>query len=276
MSLRSSRLMKFFPFFFSPMSLWFLKLFWFLLIKRNIFVLKSINFYWTKYFSFLKTASINAIACPIGGLLCSYVLDKYGRKKTLYTINLLSVRQIWSGTCIFSASFNLLNFLFHFLLKKIQVISWGMMAMASSVDKELMFIQLLVARFIIGICIGLSSSPSAVYSAEIAHPTLRGRISVITSVTIGAGILLVYCLGYFIPVRKFTNWNQRSHLDTFLVENWICVHFRQFNEIFDRKLENIPIRAKVPDTAFDRAHFFQQKPSLNDPKCTQKHFSTRK
>lgn len=80
-----------------------------------------------------------------------------------------------------------------------------MMAMASSVDKELMFIQLLVARFIIGICIGLSSSPSAVYSAEIAHPTLRGRISVITSVTIGAGILLVYCLGYFIPVRKFTN-----------------------------------------------------------------------
>lgn len=121
-------------------------------------------------FFILSTASINAIACPIGGLLCSYVLDKYGRKKTLYTINMLSV------------------------------VSWGMMAMASSVDKELMFIQLLVARFIIGICIGLSSSPSAVYSAEIAHPTLRGRISVITSVTIGLGILLIYVLGYFIPV----------------------------------------------------------------------------
>lgn len=116
-------------------------------------------------------ASINAISCPIGGLLCSYVLDKYGRKKTLYTINMLSV------------------------------ISWGMMAMASSVDKELMFIQLLVARFIIGICIGLSSAPSAVYSAEIAHPTLRGRFSVITSVTIGLGILFIYVLGYFIPVR---------------------------------------------------------------------------
>lgn len=123
------------------------------------------------YFAIYLTASINAIACPIGGLLCSYVLDKYGRKKTLYTINMLSV------------------------------ISWGMMAMASSVDKELMFIQLLVARFIIGICIGLSSSPSAVYSAEIAHPSLRGRISVITSVTIGLGILVIYVLGYFIPVR---------------------------------------------------------------------------
>lgn len=102
--------------------------------------------------------------------MCSYVLDKYGRKKTLYTINILSV------------------------------LSWGIMAMASSVDKELMFIQLLVARFIIGICIGLSSSPSTVYSAEIAHPSLRGRISVITSLTIGLGILLIYILGYSIPV----------------------------------------------------------------------------
>lgn len=75
------------------------------------------------------------------------------------------------------------------------------MALANSVDKQLMFIQLLVARFIIGICIGLSSSPSAVYSAEIAHPSLRGRISVLTSLTIGLGILLIYILGYFIPVR---------------------------------------------------------------------------
>lgn len=76
-----------------------------------------------------------------------------------------------------------------------------MMAMANRVDRELMFIQLLVARFIIGICIGLSSSPSAVYSAEIAHPSLRGRISVLTSLTIGLGVLLIYTLGYFIPVR---------------------------------------------------------------------------
>lgn len=75
--------------------------------------------------------------------------------------------------------------------------------MASSIDKELMFIQLLVARFIIGICIGLSSAPSAVYSAEIAHPTLRGRFSVITSVTIGLGVLFIYVLGYFIPVSNF-------------------------------------------------------------------------
>lgn len=90
--------------------------------KFKLFHLKEIEiiFFFYFIFVFVYTASINAIACPFGGLLCSYVLDKYGRKKTLYTINILSI------------------------------ISWGIMAMASSVDKELMFVQLLVARFIIG------------------------------------------------------------------------------------------------------------------------------
>lgn len=82
----------------------------------------------------------------------------------------------------------------------LSVISWGMMAMSSRVDRELMFIQLMVARCMIGIVIGLSSAPSAVYSVEIAHPTLRGRFSVITSVTIALGVLVIYVLGYFIPV----------------------------------------------------------------------------
>lgn len=157
----------------------------------NIYLfIRSCNFFLIPSFisfTFLKkrniSASINAIACPFGGLLCSYVLDKYGRKKTLYTINLLSV------------------------------ISWGMMAMASRVDRELMFIQLLVARFIIGICIGLSSSPSAVYSAEIAHPSLRGRISVLTSLTIGLGVLLIYTLGYFIPVSSFAIFQHFTRIE---------------------------------------------------------------
>lgn len=87
------------------------------------------------------------------------------------------------------------------------------MAFASTTDKELMFIQLLVARVLIGLCIGLSSSPSAVYSSEIAHPSLRGRISVLTSLTIGIGILLIYVLGYLIQVRGSTlNKSNKSTL----------------------------------------------------------------
>lgn len=125
---------------------------------------------WIILFCFGFAASINAIACPFGGLLCSYVLDKYGRKKTLYTINVLSI------------------------------VSWAMLATSSRSSKEHMFIQLLVARFLIGICIGLSSSPSAVYSSEIAHPNLRGSVSVLTSLMIAIGVLLIYILGYLFQV----------------------------------------------------------------------------
>lgn len=98
------------------------------------------------------------------------MLDKYGRKKTLYTINILSI------------------------------ISWAILAASSQSDKDMMFAQLMIARIIIGVCIGLSSSPSAVYSSEIAHPNLRGSVSVLTSLMIAVGVLFIYVLGYFFPV----------------------------------------------------------------------------
>lgn len=54
--------------------------------------------------------------------------------------------------------------------------------------------------FIEGITIGLSSSPAAVYSAEIATPLLRGRLTLLTSMAIAIGILMIYILGYIFPV----------------------------------------------------------------------------
>ena len=54
--------------------------------------------------------------------------------------------------------------------------------------------------FIEGITIGLSSSPAAVYSAEIATPKLRGRLTLLTSMAIAIGILMIYVLGYIFPV----------------------------------------------------------------------------
>lgn len=65
-------------------------------------------------------ASINTIACPMGALLCGFILDKFGRKKTLIFINLCAIA------------------------------SWSIMSSASKTNKDLMYIQLLVARFIIG------------------------------------------------------------------------------------------------------------------------------
>lgn len=149
------------------------------------------------HFKFL--ASINAIACILGGILSATLLDRIGRKFTLVVINLFSI------------------------------ISWASMALASKSDQESLFWELMFSRLLIGITTGLSSSPAgnsfflnkyksrfflnnsllihllAVYSAEIAHPKLRGRLTLLTSMAIAVGILMIYVLGYFIPVRNFCN-----------------------------------------------------------------------
>ncbi|XP_059619812.1 uncharacterized protein LOC132263835 [Phlebotomus argentipes] len=113
-------------------------------------------------------ASINTIFSPVGGLIASYTLDKFGRKNTLMVINILSI------------------------------ISWAVIAFSSKSDVNLMYMEIIGARILIGIVAGLSSSPSAVYSAEIASPRLRGRLTVFTSVSISSGALVIYVLGYFI------------------------------------------------------------------------------
>lgn len=43
-----------------------------------------------------------------------------------------------------------------------------------------------------------------VYSAEISTPRLRGRLTVLTSLAIAVGILMIYILGYIFPVLAHT------------------------------------------------------------------------
>uniref|UniRef100_A0A182NAM9 Major facilitator superfamily (MFS) profile domain-containing protein n=1 Tax=Anopheles dirus TaxID=7168 RepID=A0A182NAM9_9DIPT len=114
-------------------------------------------------------ASISSIACPLGGLISGYLLDRIGRKKTLMLINVLSI------------------------------VSWSLIAVCSVTNFDLMYTQILVARVIIGIVIGLVSAPASIYSAEIATPKMRGRLTVLTSLSIAVGILVIYSMGYAIP-----------------------------------------------------------------------------
>lgn len=119
---------------------------------------------------FVKTASLNAIVSPIGGLMVSALLDRCGRKNTLYLIN------------VFAMS------------------AWILKATASRTNRDYMFAQLMLARVIVGITCGLASSPCSIYTAEISHASIRGRMSIMTPLGIASGVLVIYIVGIFIPV----------------------------------------------------------------------------
>lgn len=85
------------------------------------------------------------------------------------------------------------------LINVLSIVSWSLIAICSVTNFDVMYTQILIARVIIGIVIGLVSAPASIYSAEIATPKLRGRLTVLTSLSIAVGILLIYSLGYFLP-----------------------------------------------------------------------------
>lgn len=75
-----------------------------------------------------------------------------------------------------------------------------------------------------GIAVGMSSSPAAVYAAEISHPKLRGRLTLLSALCTAIGMLFIYLLGYLIPVSIFsqcfpsTNWRNLLRSETRLLK----------------------------------------------------------
>lgn len=133
-------------------------------------------------FTFANAASLNAIISPIGGLMVSALLDRCGRKNTLYLINVFAMA------------------------------AWICKATASRTDRDQMFVQLMLARVFIGLTCGLASSPCAIYTAEISHASLRGRMSIMTPLGIASGVLIIYIMGFFIPVRYVFTTNSAANL----------------------------------------------------------------
>ena len=120
-------------------------------------------------------ASVTAIACPFGGPLSGYLTDKIGRRNTLAVVNIFAT------------------------------ISWIIIALSSRDDAKLFFIQLMAGRALIGVCIGMITTPAVMYSAEICHPKLRGRLTILsTPFFMAFGVVLAYFLGYMIPVSFLT------------------------------------------------------------------------
>lgn len=116
-------------------------------------------------------ASVTAIACPFGGPLSGILADKLGRRNTLMLVNVLAIA------------------------------SWLVIGLSSRDDAQLFFIELMLGRAIIGLVIGMITAPAIMYSSEIAHPKLRGRLTVLaTPFFVAFGTLVAYLLGYIIPV----------------------------------------------------------------------------
>ncbi|XP_017040573.1 solute carrier family 2, facilitated glucose transporter member 8 [Drosophila ficusphila] len=113
-------------------------------------------------------ASVNALSAPLGGLLSGCLLDRIGRKRSLILLNVITV------------------------------LAWILLATPSQSDSNHFFWQLIVARFILGIGMGLASAPPGVYAAEISVPKTRGSLILGTSISVAGGITILYAIGYFI------------------------------------------------------------------------------
>lgn len=116
-------------------------------------------------------ASVTAIACPVGGPLSGFLSDKFGRRNVIVLVNIIAIA------------------------------SWLIIGFSSRTDAELLFIQLMVGRTISGISIGMITPPAMMYTSEVCHQKLRGRLTVLsTPFFVALGMLLAYLLGYLIPV----------------------------------------------------------------------------
>jgi MFS family permease len=134
-----------------------------LLLEDTITVLNDSQVSWV--------ASITTIVCPIGGIFSAYLCDKFGRKCTLIVADIISI------------------------------VSWAIIGFSSRSDSTLLFYELMIARVLIGLVCGMCTTPQALYSTEICHSNIRGRMNMLSSPFYTAfGMLAIYTLGYIIQV----------------------------------------------------------------------------
>ncbi|XP_065204914.1 uncharacterized protein LOC135834866 [Planococcus citri] len=115
-------------------------------------------------------ASIMSLATPFGNLFTGFLLDRYGRRKSL----ILSVLPSIFGWFLLS--------LYHVPIS-----------------------TLYLGRFLTGFALGAASLPSTVYLTEsitINHLHLRGSLSTWTTLALSTGTMLTYAFGAMVPCRE--------------------------------------------------------------------------
>lgn len=140
-------------------------------------------------------ASITALTTPFGAPVSGYLTDKIGRLKTLMLINVMAI------------------------------VSWLLIGFSSTDNAEVLYVQLMVGRGLVGFGMGMVTTPAVVYVSEVCHPKLRGRLTVLsTPFFISFGMLLAYLLGYLIPVsrNKTSSCTLIHHANLFLDKLQTC------------------------------------------------------
>lgn len=113
------------------------------------------------------TASLPSIMMPIGCLLSGPLIDKLGRKTALMVTNIPSF------------------------------LGWLLLA-----QQPVSLYVLYVGQLLVGMSVGLSTTPATVYSAEcitVNFTGLRGSFTIMTSIMLNFGMFLTYLLGTLVP-----------------------------------------------------------------------------
>lgn len=109
------------------------------------------------------------MAFPVGSLLIGPLMDKYGRRPALLSINLVSF------------------------------VGWLLLSVNT---REVDFVKLVIGRILTGAACGLASLPAAVYAAECLSPNdpaFRSSLVAWSTVSLSAGIFLVFLTGAYVP-----------------------------------------------------------------------------
>lgn len=110
------------------------------------------------------------IACVVGAFFTGPLTDKFGRKKMMILAGLL-----------FTAS-----------------------AILSAIPQS--YLQLVIARFVGGLGVGIASVLSPIYIAELAPARVRGRLVAVNQLAIVTGILVTYISNYFLLGFGENSW----------------------------------------------------------------------
>ncbi|KAH0945112.1 hypothetical protein HN011_010969 [Eciton burchellii] len=104
-------------------------------------------------------ASMSSIGTPIGCLASGYMMDMFGRKRSLIITEIPAL------------------------------LGWLLIIFATDIR------MIYAGRFFVGLGSGMVGAPARVYTSEVTQPHLRGMLTAFASVGVSTGVLIEYALG---------------------------------------------------------------------------------